>query len=959
MESELEFKVFALNCWGLAVVSKNRKERIQAIAEILAVSQYDVVCLQEVWTDYDYNLIRNKVAGVLPFSHYFYSGVTGSGVCILSRHPIQETFFHQWSVNGYIHKLHHGDWFGGKGVGLCKFTVKDFNINVYSAHLHAEYDRECDEYQTHRILQAYDTAQFIMLTSGGADLVVLAGDLNTEPGDLAYRVILKVPGLLDAFAEATDVPKDMIATNESLKNSYTPLRLVKKNVLGKRIDYIMYHPGSKIQVDLKKYRLPLPDRVPNYNFSYSDHEAIEATLIVHKKEVSVHSRDAEQKKLVLEESVVVLDEALRRLISHKIVYFLISLFLFRSVTILMVFAILMATIWNKIEKHAVLAGKFAMEVTLKSSNGLCGNTCMMNVRICRVLFLVLFIACGCPAQDLDDEVTVETEETSPDVPYESPKVSNPNSVYFAEHFDDPNRFEKNWIRSQAKKEGLDEEIAKYDGLWGVEPPRKDGLPGDKGLVLKSKAKHAAISSPLLRPFLFDKKPLVVQYEVLLQDGQECGGAYLKLLSQDASSKNLNTFHDKTPYTIMFGPDKCGNDHKLHFIFRHKNPLNGSLEEKHCQKPKERLEEIFSDKLPHLYTLVLRPDNTFEISVDRNVINSGSLLEDFVPPVNPPQEIDDPNDKKPEDWDEREKIPDPEATKPDDWDEDAPPQIVDETAVVPDGWLEHEPTHVPDRDAVKPEDWDSDMDGEWEPPLIENPACASVPGCGAWEPPLINNPAFKGKWRPPMIDNPNYKGKWRPRKIPNPDFFEDKQPFKMTTVLAVGFELWSMSKDILFDNILITDEIAVAEKWAADTFDKKRQKIARDSESLIQKLANVTNDYPALWGLYIIVLAIPVVFVLYLCCKPSSSASQTQEKEELAQAAEKKKTDEATEDVEEEKNEVEAEPEPEPEPEANDDDAEKNSEPDSEEDNETVEEVESVSENKGAGEGTRKRKVRKE
>jgi len=22
------------------------------------------------------------------------------------------------------------------------------------------------------------------------------------------------------------------------------------------------------------------------------------------------------------------------------------------------------------------------------------------------------------------------------------------------------------------------------------------------------------------------------------------------------------FHDKTPYTIMFGPDKCGNDHKV-------------------------------------------------------------------------------------------------------------------------------------------------------------------------------------------------------------------------------------------------------------------------------------------------------------------------------------------------------------------------------------------------------------
>ena len=39
-----------------------------------------------------------------------------------------------------------------------------------------------------------------------------------------------------------------------------------------------------------------------------------------------------------------------------------------------------------------------------------------------------------------------------------------------------------------------------------------------------------------------------------------------------------------------------------------------------------------------------------------VLNHGSLLEDFEPSVNPPAEIDDPEDFKPSDWDEREKIP---------------------------------------------------------------------------------------------------------------------------------------------------------------------------------------------------------------------------------------------------------------------------------------------------------------
>lgn len=71
--------------------------------------------------------------------------------------------------------------------------------------------------------------------------------------------------------------------------------------------------------------------------------------------------------------------------------------------------------------------------------------------------------------------------------------------------------------------------------------------------------------------------------------------------------------------------------------------------------RERLEEPFKDKLPHLYRLVINPDNSFQVSVDHKLVNEGSLLTDFTPPVNPPKEIDDPEDKKPGNWDEREKV----------------------------------------------------------------------------------------------------------------------------------------------------------------------------------------------------------------------------------------------------------------------------------------------------------------
>ncbi|GIY78081.1 hypothetical protein CDAR_282891 [Caerostris darwini] len=466
-----------------------------------------------------------------------------------------------------------------------------------------------------------------------------------------------------------------------------------------------------------------------------------------------------------------------------------------------------------------------------------------------------------------DELNVPGRDLE-EIPYNTPQPIG--NAYMAEHFDDRENFHNTWIPSEAKKEGTEESIAKYDGKWAVEEAERNGLKGDLGLVLKSKAHHHAIAARLDKPFLFDNKPFVLQYEVRFQNGQECGGAYLKLLSQ-VPDMDLRTFHDKTPYTLMFGPDKCGNDHKLHFIFRHRNPKNGSIEEKHWKRSTTvpKFDDVFKDKKPHLFTLVIKPDNRFEVLLDKQSIQKGNLLDDFSPPVNPEAEIDDPNDVKPADWDEREKIPHPTATKPDDWDEDAPRQIVDPNARKPSGWLDNEAELIPDPNAEKPIDWDDEMDGEWEAPLINNPKCEKI-GCGKWKAPLIDNPSYKGKWRAPLIDNPNYKGKWKPKRIPNPHYFEDKYPYKMTPIAAVGFELWSMVDGIMFDNIIITDDVYVAEHWASETFDLKRELADRETDNMITRLFKYTNKNPWLWAVYLVVIGLPVVLFISFCCTTTRS-----------------------------------------------------------------------------------------
>ena len=47
---------------------------------------------------------------------------------------------------------------------------------------------------------------------------------------------------------------------------------------------------------------------------------------------------------------------------------------------------------------------------------------------------------------------------------------------------------------------------------------------------------------------------------------------------------------------------------------------------------------------------------------------------------------------------------------------------------------------------------------------------------------------------------------------------------MTSISGVGIELWSMSENIYFDNLLITDNLVHANKYAGDTFDLKMSKI---------------------------------------------------------------------------------------------------------------------------------------
>lgn len=384
-----------------------------------------------------------------------------------------------------------------------------------------------------------------------------------------------------------------------------------------------------------------------------------------------------------------------------------------------------------------------------------------------------------------------------------------------EQFDYPSLADSPWKVSRAKKydEGRDE-IVQYKGEWAIEKPRLyPGFENDFGLVMKSRASHYSIAYKLPHPINNINKDLVVQYEVKLQNGLDCGGAYIKLLDE---SNNYQFLNSETPYQIMFGPDKCGSDNKIYFILRKKLP-NGEIEEKQLRFPPLAR----TNDLSNLYTLIIRKNNDFEIRINGKVVELGNLITDkdlFSPTMNPPKVIEDPNDKKPSDWDDRKYIPDPTVEPPEDYEKlHAHPVIPDPNAVKPDEWDESAPRYIPDPEAVKP----LDASDDWQPPMIVNPKCET--GCGTWTPPMIGNAEYIGPWFAPEIENPNFQGIWEPRKVDNPDYYELENPYQMDKpVGGLGFELWNMDGEVLFDNIYVGNSIAEGELIGNETFTVKQK-----------------------------------------------------------------------------------------------------------------------------------------
>ena len=328
-------KMLTFNTWGLKVVSKHRKARLRAIADKLAGDKvgtpiddlaeirgngadnedpedYDIVALQEICCKEDWDYISLRCKDKFPYMRIFYSGIlTGPGLAILSKIPIESTFLYRFPINGRPSAFFRGDWYVGKSIAvtLLKPVSDDtYPIAIMNSHMHAPYAMTGDAaYECHRSCQAWDFSKLANLYKKAQYAVVIVGDLNSRPGSLPHKFLTQETGLVDSWLQlhgpqdivqiskmnAVDQLKVGCTTCDSQLNTWRAQRQPDE---AKRLDYALIDPGKMHTVEAG---VRFTERLENIG-SFSDHFAYSCTLELQKRVMEpVGSTDYTQPRQLL------------------------------------------------------------------------------------------------------------------------------------------------------------------------------------------------------------------------------------------------------------------------------------------------------------------------------------------------------------------------------------------------------------------------------------------------------------------------------------------------------------------------------------------------------------------------------------------------------------------------------------------------------------------------------------
>jgi len=269
----MNIRVATLNAWALPEpLADLVPERMRAIGSEIANLDLDLLAFQEVWTpDARRTLRRAGQRAGLPHAWIDSAPFGGSGLAVLSRHPIRKAHVERFSLPHVPSRPDHPDYYVGKGFVSLIVSTPHGALRAIATHLHARYGGDvAHEYRAYRAGQIVELATALRRTH---EPTVMLGDFNLRETDVEYPVLRGLTGLRDAAVETLRREPTVDGRNPFRRPGRTP----------KRIDYIFLRDGRSLGLRVASLRRSFDAlfQAGGRTASFSNHAGLLAELELH------------------------------------------------------------------------------------------------------------------------------------------------------------------------------------------------------------------------------------------------------------------------------------------------------------------------------------------------------------------------------------------------------------------------------------------------------------------------------------------------------------------------------------------------------------------------------------------------------------------------------------------------------------------------------------------------------
>lgn len=275
LETPSTLKIVTFNIADGYLFTTNRAERMKAIAALLTELDPDLVGIQESFVAKDRQVLLEALEDSrLRYHADFPAATVGNGLLTLSAYPIVEHYFHRYKSNNSWYKIHQGDWWAGKGVGLTRIELPSgAQVDFYNTHAQAGRKDEANYRARHE--QMGELAAFINKSRSGTAPVFVVGDFNTHKERDDFQRVLNEANLKLAINMDTGI--DFILAS---RDSRYGIEVLKTQTLEGTAH------GSRAAIFLS--RAPLPGEFWRMHFGpaedtpLSDHNGFMSTVAIRK-----------------------------------------------------------------------------------------------------------------------------------------------------------------------------------------------------------------------------------------------------------------------------------------------------------------------------------------------------------------------------------------------------------------------------------------------------------------------------------------------------------------------------------------------------------------------------------------------------------------------------------------------------------------------------------------------------